>query len=130
LEDVDYRNVLSDRLVEMLRKGSRFGSVVNLSGGSSASADAVLTVRISHWGLVTGMGTNYNQRAQPALDSTVTLAEGASGKSIWKRTDFYPGGTVHDVNEYTREQGLLRKDLEEMFRRYGDRVANEIRYSN
>lgn len=130
LEGINYQRMLSDRLMQNLQTSGRFRSVIAVSTNLSPAppVDAILALRINHWGLRTGMGTNYIRRAQPALDARVILSQ-AKGSPIWERTDYFPGGAVYDVDNFSTQEGLLRKELDETFRRYADRLANEIRFA-
>lgn len=130
LQDLNLQKTTTDRLREQLLSSGRFRSVVDLSANSAppAPVDAILALRVNHWGLRTGMGSNYIRRAQAALDARVVLSV-AKGAAIWDRTDYFPGGPVYNVDDFNKRDGLLRKELEDTFRRYADRLANEIRFA-
>jgi hypothetical protein len=131
LESISCQEILSQRLLEKLQTSGRFRSVVKVSAGANATApvDGVLALRIEHWGLRTGMATNNIHLAQVALDARVILSQGKGTTPIWERTDYFTGGAVHEVDDFGQKEGLLRKELEETFRRYADRLANEIRFA-
>jgi len=130
LEGFDSQTVLRERLVAGLQNTGCFSSVTDASAtpAPTVEPDAVLVLRVKCWGLRTGMGKDATKRAQAVIDVDVFLRPREGGKHLWARADYFAGGAARPVDDFSKTEGLLKKEIGEAFSRYADRIVNEIRF--
>jgi hypothetical protein len=127
LGDLNCKKTLQNGLVERLKNTGLFKSVSDMP--ASPPVDGILTLNVKSWGLRTGMGHDSTQNAQPALEIHVLLSDTATSNQIWARDDYFIGGTIYKVEQFSESEGLLRKEVESVLNRYLDRLINEIRFA-
>lgn len=130
LGDLNCRNLLTNTLCEGLGKAGRFNTVQTAQGASPApQCDALLVVNVKAWGLRTGSGEHGTRKAQPAVSAHVSLVPTAGGRPLWERADYFLGSSIRPVEEFSRTEGLLRREMEDTLNRYANRIVNEIRFN-
>lgn len=130
LGGLNCQELLTSTLCEGLGKAGRFSTVQTAQGASPATqCDALLVVKVKAWGLRTGSGEHGTRKAQAAISAHVSLVPAAGGRPLWERADYFLGSSVRPVEEFSRTEGLLRRELEETLNRYANRIVNEIRFN-
>jgi hypothetical protein len=125
------REALVRGLVSTLDEARRFESVEVLeappAADSPVKADALLHVAVTQWGLhLVADRAGEALAGFAALEARMTLLP--AGRSVWDEKSTVGGQRRHTLDQYTREDGLLRKELEETMESAGQRVASELLY--
>ncbi len=125
------RVVFLDTLQRTVREAARFDVVETMevapTGPAAKAFDAVVSVRITEWGLRL-TPTRERDELSGFVDLTTSLVRTMDGREVWDEQLRVAGQGSHTIQEYGADVDLLRQELTETLQTGGRRVAVGLLY--